>query len=89
MENLADLLVELGCKVGSLSFSYLGLPLGAPFKSTAAWDGVKERFRKRLSTWKRIYFQRRENNFIRSILSSLPNYFISLLCMSRAVRLRL
>ena len=63
MENLDDLLVELGCKVGSLSFSYLGLPLGAPFKSTAAWDGVKERFRKRLSTWKRIYFQRRENNF--------------------------
>ena len=63
VENLDDLLVELGCKVGSLSFSYLGLPLGAPFKSTAAWDGVKERFHKRLSMWKRIYFQRRESNF--------------------------
>ena len=58
MENLDDLLVELGCKVGSLSFSYLGLPLGAPFKSTAAWDGVKERFHKRLSMWKRQYISK-------------------------------
>lgn len=39
-----DLASELGCKVGSLPFSYVGLLLGVPFKSVAVWDGVKERF---------------------------------------------
>lgn len=30
MEDLAS---ELGAKVGNFSFTYLGLPLGAPYKS--------------------------------------------------------
>ena len=36
VENVKALVAELGYKVKSLSFSYLGLPLGAPFKSVAA-----------------------------------------------------
>ena len=48
VENLDDLLDELRCKVGSLPSSYLGLPLGASFKFTIAWDGVEEWFHKRL-----------------------------------------
>ena len=44
VENVEALAAELGCKVGSLPSSYLGLPLGAPFKSFATWDGVEERF---------------------------------------------
>ncbi|RVX07733.1 hypothetical protein CK203_022003 [Vitis vinifera] len=43
VENLNDLVLELGCKVGVLSSSYLGLSLGAPFKFVAAWYEV-ERF---------------------------------------------
>ena len=61
MENLENLALEAGCKVGRLPSSYLGIPLGANHKSVAVWDGVEERFRKRLALWKRIYFQRREN----------------------------
>ena len=38
------LAAKLGCKIGSLPSSYLGLPLGAPYKFVAAWDGVEERF---------------------------------------------
>ncbi|RVW65064.1 hypothetical protein CK203_034956 [Vitis vinifera] len=48
VENVKALAVELGCKVGRLPSSYLGLPLGAPFKFMATWDGVEKRFRKRL-----------------------------------------
>ena len=44
MENVGVLAAKLGCKIGSLPSSYLGLPLGAPYKSVAAWDGVEERF---------------------------------------------
>ncbi|KAL6326846.1 hypothetical protein AAG906_012121 [Vitis piasezkii] len=38
---------ELIPVVGSLSSLYLGLPLGALFKSVTVWDGVEERFRRR------------------------------------------
>ncbi|WJZ99546.1 hypothetical protein VitviT2T_017981 [Vitis vinifera] len=53
VENAEVLAFELGCKVGSLPSTYLGLPLGAPHKSVAMWDGVEERMRKRLALWKR------------------------------------
>ncbi|RVW54845.1 hypothetical protein CK203_071588 [Vitis vinifera] len=49
VENVEDLVLELGCKVGPQPSSYLGLPLGAAHKSVAVWDGVEERFRKRLA----------------------------------------
>ena len=49
VENVEDLVLELGCKVGPQPSSYLGLPLVAAHKSVAVWDGVEERFRKRLA----------------------------------------
>ena len=36
VDNVEELASELGCKVGSLPSLYLGMPLGAPFKSMAA-----------------------------------------------------
>ena len=36
VENVEDLPLKLGCKVGSLLFTYLGMLLGAPFKFVAA-----------------------------------------------------
>ena len=53
VENLEALALEVGCKVGRLPSSYLGIPLGANHKSVAVWDGVEERFRKRLAMWKK------------------------------------
>ena len=35
VENLEDLALEFGCKVGRLPISYLGLPLGVHHKSMA------------------------------------------------------
>ena len=55
VENIDDLALELGCKVGGLPSGYLGLPLRAHFKFVAIWDGVEKRFRKRLAMWKREY----------------------------------
>ncbi|RVW92043.1 Signal recognition particle 54 kDa protein 2 [Vitis vinifera] len=47
VENIDDLAMDFGCRVGSLLSTYLGLPLGASFKSVTIWDGVEERFRRR------------------------------------------
>ena len=51
MEELA---VGLGCGVGKLPTSYLGLPLGASFISLRVWDVVEKRSRKILSVEKTI-----------------------------------
>ena len=47
--NLEDLALEFECKVGGIPSRYLGLPLGAPFKSVPVWDSVEERFQKKLT----------------------------------------
>ena len=52
VDNVVELSLELGCGIGSLPTSYLGLPLGASHKATRVWKSVKERFRKRLASWK-------------------------------------
>ena len=89
VENLETLALEAGCKVGKLP-SYLGIPLGANHKSVAVWDGVEERFRKRLALWKRQFISKGGRiTLIRSTLSSMPIYLMSLLRMPRAVSLRL
>ena len=51
METLAT---ELGCKLGSLPTTYLGLPLGVLYKFVGSWDGVDEWCRKRLTLWKML-----------------------------------
>ena len=88
--DIDDLALDFGCKVGSLPSTYLGLPLGAPFKSVAMWDGVEERFRKRLTMWKRQYLSKEGRaTLIRSTLSNLPIYYMSVLRLPSSVRSRL
>ncbi|RVX21782.1 Transposon TX1 uncharacterized 149 kDa protein [Vitis vinifera] len=43
VEEIEEMAVELGCRVGSLPSQYLGLPLGAPYKASSVWDGVEEK----------------------------------------------
>ena len=76
--NVEELAAELGCEVGSLHTSYLGLPLGAKHKALGVWDSVEERFRKRLASRKIQYISKGGRlTLIRSTLSSL--YYLSLL----------
>ena len=87
METLASV---LGCKIGSLPTSYLGLPLGASYKSLRVWDAVEERFRKRLSLWKRQYLSKGGHlTLLKSTLSSLPTYFLSRFVIPKRVCARL
>ena len=83
---MAELAVELGCRVGSLPVKYPGLPLGAPNKSLGVRDSIEERFRKRLASWKRQYISKGGRlTLIRNTLASLSIYFLSLFRMSKLV----
>ena len=53
VENVDQLALELGCKVGALPTIYLGLPLGCQQASTSVWDGVEEKFLRKLAMWMR------------------------------------
>jgi hypothetical protein len=52
-EKLANI---LNCSISSIPLKYLGLHLGAFFKSKVIWDGVIEKMERRLASWKKIYF---------------------------------
>ncbi|RVW50774.1 LINE-1 reverse transcriptase-like [Vitis vinifera] len=52
IDNIEEMAVELGCRIGSFPVKYLGLPLGARHKALSTWDGVEERMRRRLTVGK-------------------------------------
>ena len=84
VDNVEELATEFGCGVGSLPSLYLGLPLGAPHRALGVWDSIEDRFRRRLATWKRQYISKGGRiTLIRSTLSSLPIYFLSLFRMPK------
>ena len=88
--NLEGLASDLGCKMGSFPTSYLGLPLGAKHKALGVWDSIEERYRKRLAAWKTQYISKGGRiTLIRSTLSSLPIYYLSLFRMPQKVCARL
>jgi hypothetical protein len=69
----------LGCRTASLPLKYLGLPLGASFKTKSIWDDVVEKIDRRLAIWKRLYLSKGGRiTLIKSTLSNLPTYFMSL-----------
>ena len=66
--------------------TYLGLPLRAKFKAKAIWNGVLDKMEKRLAGWKRLYLSKRGRlTLIKSTLSNIPTYFLSLFPISTAV----
>ena len=90
VEEIEEMAVKLGCRVGSLPTVYLGLPLGAYHKSPSMWDGVEERMRRRLALWKRQYISKGERiTLIKSTLASMPIYQLSLFQMPKIVAKRL
>ena len=62
VENVEELAKELGCKVGRLSSTHLGMPLGALFKSAAASDRIEETLQEIGYVETTIYFLGREDH---------------------------
>ncbi|KAL4312348.1 hypothetical protein GQ457_01G050470 [Hibiscus cannabinus] len=83
LSHWADL---VGCDVGHFPTSYLGLPLGHRRNSAALWDPIVEKFNGRLASWKSatLSFGGRLV-LLKSVLSSLPIYFMSIFRMPVAV----
>ena len=79
VSSITDLAATLGCETSSLPMKYLGIPLGDKFKSKVIWNPIVEKMEKRLAGWKRMYLSKGGRPaLIKSTLSNLPTYFLSL-----------
>ena len=90
VHNFVLLLNVLGCRQGTLPMKYLGLPLGAKFKDKTIWNLILEKIERRLAGWKRLYLSKGGRvTLIKSTLSNLPTYFISLFPIPAAMANRI
>jgi len=79
VEDVDRLAHLLGCRVASFPLTYLGLPLGASYKSVSIWNGVIEKMERRLAGWKRMFLSKGGRlTLLKSMLSNLPTYLLSL-----------
>ncbi|XP_059626700.1 uncharacterized protein LOC132269503 [Cornus florida] len=86
VQDMEELASALGCGVSSFPISYLGLPSGASARIVGAWDSVVERVERRLARWKKQYPSKGGGvTLLKSTLSSLPAYFLSLFQISSTV----
>lgn len=62
-----------------LPLMYLGLLLGAKYKSKDIWNLMIKKFEKRLAAWKGLYLSKGSKfTLLKSVLSNLPVNFLSL-----------
>jgi hypothetical protein len=87
VESLANI---LGCGVAILLVKYLGLPLGASYKSIHIWDGGTKKIERRLANWKRLFLSKGGRvTLIKSTLANLHKYFLSLSSLPASVGARI
>nr|XP_025638133.1 uncharacterized protein LOC112733407 [Arachis hypogaea] len=76
----------LGCKQDSLPVRYLGISLGANPRLVKTWKSVIDKVEEKLSLWKaKVLNKAGKLVLIKSVLNSLPVYYLSLYKMPKAV----
>jgi hypothetical protein len=89
--NVPSLFLEmasnfLNCRLGSIPFKYLGLPIGANPKSDATWEPLLESLRKRLFSWRNKHISLGGRIvMINAVLNSIPIFFLSFMKLPNKV----
>ena len=90
VRNISELAEALYCHIGDLPLLYLGMPLGASYKVVSVWNPILEKMERRLSGWQKLYLSRGSRlTLLKSMLSSLPTYFLSLFTIPVSVAHRI
>lgn len=75
---LTEASLVMNCRVGTLPFVYLGLPVGGDARRLEFWKPVVDRIVNRLSNWSCKFLSLGGRLILlKSVLSSLPVYFLS------------
>ena len=79
VNNVHALAEILGCRIGTLPMTHLGMPLGASHKSPTIWNPILEKIEWKLVGWKKLYLSKGGRlTLLKSMQSSLPTYYLSL-----------
>jgi hypothetical protein len=77
--NVQGLASVLGLRVSSMPMKYRVLPLRALFKTKSIWEDIIEKVERCLAGWMRMYLSKGGRvTLIKSALSNLPTYFVSM-----------
>ncbi|PWA91621.1 RNA-directed DNA polymerase, eukaryota [Artemisia annua] len=69
----------IGCGVAKLPLKYLGVPVGCNMAWCINWESIVSKFSSKLSHWKtRLISVGGRHSLIKSVLNSLPTYFMSI-----------
>ena len=80
----------LGCRVEKTPFSYLGVPVGSNMSRIESWRDVVEKFKSKLTNWRACTLSVGGRlTLIKSVLSNLPTYYLSIYKMPVAVEKKL
>ena len=85
-----DIARSVGCLHSTPPFTYLGFPLGAHMNTCSAWKPVVKKIENRLASWKaKILSRVGRLTLIKSVLNSLPVYYMSLFKMPKSIALKI
>lgn len=78
--------ITLGCMRSAFPFSYIGVPVGANMTLKKNWQPILDKFQKRLSSWKANTLSfGGKLTLIKSVLSSLPTYYLAIFKVPQGV----
>jgi hypothetical protein len=83
--HLQFLANTFGCAVGSLPFSYLGLPLGTSRPTIKDLTPIVDQLERRLNASSRFLDYGGRIQLVNSVLSSLPNHYLSSLKLHKTI----
>ena len=90
VRNIQYLANILQCKVGSLPMIYLDMLLETLYRIASIWNPILERMENKLSSWKRFYLLKGGRlTLLKSTLSSLSTFYLSLFTIPKAMASRL
>lgn len=84
-EQMEELAAVFGCAIGTLPFTYLGLPLGITKPTIQDLTPLVGLVERRLNSSARFLGYGGRLEFVRSVLSSLPNFFMCSLKIQKAI----
>ncbi|GJX67488.1 RNA-directed DNA polymerase, eukaryota, reverse transcriptase zinc-binding domain protein [Tanacetum coccineum] len=86
LRDVENITRAFNCLHGSLPFTYFGLPVGRSMRKTMDWTEVINRFFKRIASWKvNLLSIGGRLTLMKSVLGSLPFYFLSLFKAPKAI----
>jgi hypothetical protein len=84
-QRLHELATVFGCEVGSLPFTYLGLPLGTTKPTIEDMSPLVGMVERRLNASARFLNYGGRLQFVKSVLSSLPTFFLCSLKVQKTI----